>query len=151
MSNSVVIAVQELFTASLNALHFLEDDVCHLQQAEKFMEHIPSSICDDVTLSKWNDSSTYCQYFKWEAPSSTLNGFHSDSFLIDHIDKLHHFVVPLSQSSGIKKWDFFQLSSAHVSLSSAKKLLLCTPPLHPKSQHRSRMWAQTSQGPHHRF
>lgn len=139
MSNFVVIAVQELFMASLNSLHFLEDNVCHLQQAGKFMEFIPSSICDDVTLSKWNDSSTYCQYFKWEVPSSTLNGFHLDFFLIDHVDKLHHFVIPQSQSSGIKKWDFFQLRSAHFSLSSAMKLLLCTPPLHPKFQHRSRM------------
>lgn len=139
MSNFLVIALQDLFMVSLNTLHFLEDNACHLQQAEKFMENIPSSICDDVTLSKWNDSSTYCQYFKWEVPSSTLNGFHLDFFLIDHTDKLHHFVVPQPQTPAIKKWDFFQLCSARVSLSSAKKFLLCTPPLHPKSQHRSRM------------
>lgn len=30
-SNFMVIAVQKLFIASLNILHFLEDTVCHLQ------------------------------------------------------------------------------------------------------------------------
>lgn len=31
VSNFVVVAVQELFMASLNILHFLEDIFCHLQ------------------------------------------------------------------------------------------------------------------------
>jgi len=54
----------------------------------KFMKRVDSSICDDVTLFKGNDSSTYCQYFKLKVPNFTLNGFHLDFFLIDHVDKL---------------------------------------------------------------
>lgn len=58
------------------------------------MKRIDSSICDDVTLFKENDSSTYCQYFKLKVPNLTLNGFHSDFFLINYGGKLHIFVSP---------------------------------------------------------
>lgn len=95
------------------------------------MKRIDSSICDDVTLFKGNDSSTYCQYFKLKVPNLTLNGFHLDFFLIGHIDKLHHFVIPQSQSSEIMKSAFLQVRFAQLTLSSAKKpLLRTTPPPH---------------------
>lgn len=112
------------------------------------MKRIDSSICDDVTLFKGNDSSTYCQYFKLKVPNLTLNGFHLDFFLIDHIDKLHHFVIPQSQPSEIMKSAFLQVRFAQLTLSSARKPLLCTPPLHPKAQHGSRTRAQSSHGSH---
>lgn len=115
------------------------------------MKRIDSSICDDVTLFKGNDSSTYCQYFKLKVPNLTLNGFHLDFFLIGHIDKLHHFVIPQSQSSEIMKSAFLQVRFAQLTLSSAKKPLLRTPPpppLHPKAQHGSRTRAQFSHGSH---
>lgn len=114
----------------------------------KFMKRIDSSICDDVTLFKGNDSSTYCQYFKLKVLNLTLNGFHLDFFLIDHVDKLHHLVIPQSQSSERMKSAFLQVCFTQLTLSSAKKLLLRTPPLHPKAQHGSRMRDQSSHGPH---
>lgn len=97
------------------------------------MKRIDSSICDDVTLFKGNDSSTYCQYFKLKVPNLALNGFHLDFFLIDHIDKLHHFVIPQSQPSEIMKSAFLQVRFAQLTLSSARKPLLRTPPIAPQS------------------
>lgn len=90
------------------------------------MKRIYSSICDDVTLFKGNDSSTYCQYFKLKVPNLTLSRFHLDFFIIDHIDKVYHFVIPHSQSSERRKRVFFPGSfrMAHLGFSQE------TPPLY---------------------
>lgn len=114
----------------------------------KFMKCINSFIYDDVTLFKGNDSSTYCQYFKLKVPNLTLNGYHLGFFLIDHIGKLYHFVIPQSQSSEIMKSTVLQVLFAQLTLSSAKKTLLSTPPLRPKAQRGSRTWAQSPHGLH---
>lgn len=114
----------------------------------KFMKRVDSSICDDVTLFKGNDSYTYCQYFKLKVPNLTLNGYHLDFFLIDRIDKLYLFLIPQSPSSEITKSPFLQVCFAQLTLSSAKEPLLRSPPLHPKAQHGSRTRAQSSHGPH---
>lgn len=107
----------------------------------KFMKRIYSSICDDVTLFKGNDSSTYCQYFKLKVPNWTLSRFHLDFFIIDHIDKVYHFVIPHSQSSERRKRAFFQALFAWLTLGSARRPLLCTSPSLPEVQGRSKTQA----------
>lgn len=80
-----------------------------------------------------NDSSTYCQYFKLKVPNLTLNGFHLDFFLIDHIDKLHYCVITQPQSSEIMKSAFLQVHFAELTLSSANKPLQQYPSVAPQS------------------